>query len=112
MDLISNITSNVSQLNNQGQRSSNVAYSNNYNQHEEDLNSVDSDEYDEIEDEDARVGGNEMREQEYFMKRKSRIDDLNLFQYKNIDKFLKRKDEYGLIILRFFILLLAPVQFA
>ena len=100
LDLINNITSNMSQYNNTGQRSSNVVYSNNYNQaqQEEDLNSIDSNEYEEMEDDEANVDENEIRRREFFMKRKSRIDDLNLFQYKNIDKFLKRKDEYAYII--------------
>ena len=96
MDIISSITSNFVQFNNNGQRNRNGTHTTSYNQpqQEEDLNSNESNEYDyeEIEDDDEQ-DENEARRRVLYEKRKNRIDELNLFQYKNIDKFLTRKDE-------------------
>jgi hypothetical protein len=98
MDFISSITNNFVQFNPNGQnRNRNSTYTNNYSQQqpEEDLNSNESyeNEYEEIDDDEAGVDQNEARRREYMEKRKERIEELNLFQYKNIDKFLTRKDE-------------------
>ena len=97
MDFISSITNNFVQFNNNGQRNRNVTYSSNHNpsQAQEDVHSHDSNEYEyeEIEDEDGSVEELEARRRILLEKRKNRIEELNLFQYKNIDKFLTRKDE-------------------
>jgi hypothetical protein len=96
MDFISSITNNFVQFNNNGQRNRNVTYSSNYNQPQaqEDVNSNNSEyEYEEIEDEEGNVDDLEARRRMLLEKRKIRIEELNLFQYKNIDKFLTRKDE-------------------
>jgi hypothetical protein len=102
MDFISSITHNFVQLNNtNGQRDrQNANYNNNNYAHyqpeqaqhqEEDLYSNESHEYEEV-DEDENYE-EEVRQREILEKRKTRIEELNLFQYKNIDKFSKRKDE-------------------
>jgi hypothetical protein len=96
MDFISSITNNFVQFNGNGQRPNrNVTYSSNYAQQqpEEDLNESNEYQYEEVEDDEGNVDVNEARRRAFLEKRKERIEELNLFQYKNIDKFLTRKDE-------------------
>lgn len=97
MDFISSFTNNIVQFNNNDPRNRNVTYTanNHQMQAEEDVNSNESNEYEyeESNDEDGNIDMNEARRQAFIEKRKERIDELNLFQFKNIDKFLTRKDE-------------------